>query len=109
MEEFERLELELQQLYQDYLLRFRCLAYLEQQQDEAEQTEQERMQAREVTEPFLEQGIRTCDGPEIITLWPSGQSTWLQIQRFWVLYLALPDFLRISGSGTGSTQPCECN
>jgi clusterin-associated protein 1 len=48
LEEFERLEVELQQLYQDYLVRFRCLAYLEQQQDEAEQIEQERMHARQV-------------------------------------------------------------
>jgi clusterin-associated protein 1 len=52
MEEFEHLEVELQQLYQDYLVRFRCLAYLEQQQDEAEQAEQERMQARQVTKLF---------------------------------------------------------
>jgi hypothetical protein len=50
MEEFDRLQLELQQLYQDYLVRFRCLAYLEQQQDEAEQADQEHMQARQVTE-----------------------------------------------------------
>jgi hypothetical protein len=49
LEEFERLEVELQQLYQDYLVRFRCLAYLEQQQDEDEQAEQERMEARQVT------------------------------------------------------------
>jgi hypothetical protein len=36
-------------------------------------------------------------------LWCSGQSSWLQIQR------ALPDFLRSSRSGTGSTQPREYN
>ncbi|PNF40751.1 Clusterin-associated protein 1 [Cryptotermes secundus] len=56
MEEFERLEVELQQLYQDYLVRFRCLAYLEQQQDDAEQAEHERMQARQAhTKKLLEQ------------------------------------------------------
>ncbi|XP_069697495.1 clusterin-associated protein 1 homolog [Periplaneta americana] len=56
LEEFERLEVELQQLYQDYLVRFRCLAYLEQQQDEAEQAEQERMEKRQAhTKKLLEQ------------------------------------------------------
>jgi hypothetical protein len=38
-------------------------------------------------------------------LWSSGQSFWLQIQRSWVRFPALPDFLGSSGSGTGSTQP----
>jgi hypothetical protein len=36
-------------------------------------------------------------------LWSSGQSFWLQIQRSWVRVLALPNFLKSSGSGTGST------
>ena len=40
-------------------------------------------------------------------LWSSGQSFWLQIQRFRVRSPALPDFLSSSGSGTGSTQPRE--
>ena len=34
-------------------------------------------------------------------LWSSGQSFWLQIQRFRVRFPALPDFLSSSGSGTG--------
>ena len=42
-------------------------------------------------------------------LWSSGQSFWLQIQRSRVRFPALPDFLRSSGSGTGSTQPREVN
>jgi hypothetical protein len=42
-------------------------------------------------------------------LWPSGQNSWLQIQRSWVRFPELPDFLRSSGSGTGSTQPREYN
>jgi hypothetical protein len=42
-------------------------------------------------------------------LWSSDQSSWLQIQRSRVRFPALPDFLRSSGSGTGSTQPCEYN
>jgi hypothetical protein len=41
--------------------------------------------------------------------WSSGQSSWLQIQRSRVRFPALPDFLRSSGSGTGSTQPREDN
>jgi hypothetical protein len=40
-------------------------------------------------------------------LWSSGQSTWLQIQRSRVRFPALLDFMRNSGSGTGSTQPHE--
>jgi hypothetical protein len=39
----------------------------------------------------------------------SSQSSWLQIQRSRVRFPALPDFLRCSGSGTGSTQPREDN
>ena len=42
-------------------------------------------------------------------LWSSGQSFWLQIQRYRVRSPALPDFLSSSGSGTGSTQPREVN
>jgi hypothetical protein len=38
--------------------------------------------------------------------WSIGQSSWLQIQ---VRFPALPDFLRSSGSGPGSTQPREYN
>jgi hypothetical protein len=36
-------------------------------------------------------------------LWSSGQSSWLQIQRSRVRFLALPDFLTGSGSVTGSS------
>jgi hypothetical protein len=42
-------------------------------------------------------------------LWSSGHSSWLQILRSRVRFQALPDFLRSSGSGTGSTQPREDN
>jgi hypothetical protein len=38
-------------------------------------------------------------------LWSSGQSSWLQIQRYRVPFPALPDFLGSSASTTGSTQP----
>jgi hypothetical protein len=42
-------------------------------------------------------------------LWYSSQSSWLQIQRSRVPFPALPDLLRSSGPGTGSTQPREDN
>jgi hypothetical protein len=42
-------------------------------------------------------------------LWSSGQRSWLQIQRSRVRFPAIQDFLRSSGSGTGSTQPNEDN
>jgi hypothetical protein len=42
-------------------------------------------------------------------LWSSSQTSWLQIQKSGVRFLALPDFLRISESGTGSTQPHDYN
>jgi hypothetical protein len=45
----------------------------------------------------------TCWPP----LWSSGQSSWLQIQRSWVRFPALPNFLKSSGSGRWSTQPRE--
>jgi hypothetical protein len=41
--------------------------------------------------------------------WFSGRSSWLQIQRSQVRFPAPPDFLRSSGSGMVSTQPCEYN
>jgi hypothetical protein len=48
---------------------------------------------------------RCCRNAYWPPLWSSGQSSWLQIQRFRVLFPELPDFLRSSGSWTGSTQP----
>jgi hypothetical protein len=44
-----------------------------------------------------------------LPLCSSGQSSWLQIQRSRVRFPALSDFLRSSGSGSGSTQPHEDN
>ena len=58
--------------------------------------------------PFLRlscMGVHSARPP----LWSSGQSFWLQIQRYRARFPALPDFLSSSGSGTGSTQPREVN
>jgi hypothetical protein len=38
-----------------------------------------------------------------------GQNSWLEAQRSLIRFPALPEFLRSSRSGTGSTQPCEYN
>ena len=79
LEEFERLEVELQQLYQDYLVRFRCLAYLEQQQDEDEQAEQERMEARQVTDCGLLLQHFDCGRLGLVSV----NNFVLQLQHFW--------------------------
>jgi hypothetical protein len=42
-------------------------------------------------------------------MWSSVQSSWLQIQRSRVRFPALPDFLRSTKSGTGSTRRHEEN
>jgi hypothetical protein len=42
-------------------------------------------------------------------LWSSGQSSWLTEPEVRIRFSALPDFLRSSGSGTGSTLPREHN
>jgi len=46
MEEFEKLEVELRALYNDYLQKFRYLAYLEYLYEDAAKTEQERFERR---------------------------------------------------------------
>lgn len=46
MEEFEKLEVELRALYDDYLQKFRYLAYLEHLYEDASKAEQERFERR---------------------------------------------------------------
>ncbi len=46
MDEYEKLEDELKKLYEEYIVKFRCMTYLEQQIDEHERIEQERMEER---------------------------------------------------------------
>lgn len=48
MEEFEKLEIELRALYNDYLQKFRYLAYLEHLYEDAAKAEQERFERRYV-------------------------------------------------------------
>jgi hypothetical protein len=55
------------------------------------------------------EGFMYCVVTVRLPLWSSGHSSWLQIQRSQVRFLVLPDFLRSSGPGTGSTQPREDN
>ena len=43
MDEYERLELELEELYKKYVMKYTWLAYLEQQLEELERIEQELM------------------------------------------------------------------
>lgn len=47
MDEYEKLEKELESVYDQYLVKFRCLAFLEQQLEELEKAEQEQMEERE--------------------------------------------------------------
>lgn len=56
MGEFERLEVELKSLYEDYLQKFRYLAYLEHLQEDTTKVEQERFERRQAaTKKQLEQ------------------------------------------------------
>ena len=55
MDEYEKLEAELKKVYEDYVSKFRCLAFLEQQVEEFERVEQEKMEERKVqTKKILE-------------------------------------------------------
>jgi hypothetical protein len=44
-----------------------------------------------------------------VTLWSSGQNSPATDPDVRVRFLVLPDYLRSSGSGTGSSQPREYN
>ncbi len=55
MDEYEKLEAELKKLYEDYIVKFRCLSYLEQQVEEFERLEHDRMEERKMaTKKILE-------------------------------------------------------
>jgi clusterin-associated protein 1 len=47
MDEYEKLEGDFKRLYEEYITRFRCLAYLEQQLEDYERTEQLRVEERQ--------------------------------------------------------------
>ncbi|XP_076366204.1 clusterin-associated protein 1-like isoform X2 [Tachypleus tridentatus] len=48
MDEYERLELDLEKTYEQYLIKFRCLAFLEQHLEDLEKIEQEQIEEREI-------------------------------------------------------------
>ncbi|CAB4061312.1 CLUAP1 [Lepeophtheirus salmonis] len=55
MDEYEKLEKELKKLYEEYITKFRSLAYLEQQLEEYDRVEQEQMEERQIaTKKILE-------------------------------------------------------
>eukprot|EP00090_Calanus_glacialis_P001691 TRINITY_DN11217_c0_g1_i1.p1 TRINITY_DN11217_c0_g1~~TRINITY_DN11217_c0_g1_i1.p1 ORF type:complete len:435 (+),score=171.25 TRINITY_DN11217_c0_g1_i1:48-1352(+) len=68
MDEYEKLEADLKKCYEEYMVRFRCLAFLEQQVEEFERTEQDRMEERQVaTRKILEkmkqdENLRSFEG-----------------------------------------------
>jgi hypothetical protein len=53
--------------------------------------------------------IKMDPGEIVPLLWSSGQSFWLQFQRFRVRFPELPDFVKSGGSETGSTQLLRTN
>jgi hypothetical protein len=64
----------------------------------------------------LEKNILCCRISSFLQSWyfknccrggQSGKSSWLLIQRTWLRFPALPNFLRSRGLGTGFTQPRE--
>lgn len=58
MEEFEKLEVELRALYDDYLQKFRYLAYLEHLYEDAAKAEQERHERRCITRNIINKYIK---------------------------------------------------
>lgn len=55
MDEYEKLEDDLKKLYEQYIIKFRCMSYLEQQIEEHDRVEQERMEERHLaTKKILE-------------------------------------------------------
>jgi len=68
MDEYEKLEADLKKCYEEYMIRFRCLAFLEQQVEEFERAEQDRMEERQVaTRKILEkmkqdENLRSFEG-----------------------------------------------
>merc|ERR550517_546638 len=68
MDEYEKLEGEMKKCYEEYMMRFRCLAFLEQQVEELERAEQDRMEERQMaTKKILEkmkqdENLRSFEG-----------------------------------------------
>lgn len=60
MEEFEDLESELRNLYQEYITRQRCISYLEHQQEQVAQAELMHIQEQQVTSLQLINNVELC-------------------------------------------------
>ena len=55
MDEYEKLEAELKQIYEEYVIKYRCVAFLEQQLEEFERAEKDRAEERRMqTKKMLE-------------------------------------------------------
>jgi hypothetical protein len=60
---------------------------------------------RVVPQTKMENSRLYCRMVPYTALWSSDQNSWLQIQRSWIRFKALPDFLE--AVGLGSNQPRE--
>ncbi|KAG1653340.1 Clusterin-associated protein 1 [Nymphon striatum] len=64
MDEYERLEKELEKHYEIYLTKFRCLTFLEQQLEEYENMEQEKTEYKKMMERLRYQEMMSTDNPD---------------------------------------------
>ncbi|OQR67409.1 clusterin-associated protein 1-like [Tropilaelaps mercedesae] len=65
MDEYEQLEDELKEVYQEYIRKFRCLAYLEQQLEELERLENEEKAEREEKVKKMVAKMRQAEADEV--------------------------------------------
>ena len=74
MDEYEKMEEELRKLYEEYIVKFRCMTHLEQQIEEYERVEQEKMKERTIaTRKIMErlrqdESMHQFDGKSLTTL-----------------------------------------
>ena len=58
MDEYEKMEEELRKLYEEYIVKFRCMTHLEQQIEEYERVEQEKMKERTIATRKIMERLR---------------------------------------------------
>ena len=89
MDEYEKLEDELRKLYEEYIVKFRCMTHLEQQIEEYERVEQEKMKERHMaTKKILErmrqdESMQQFDGMTWFHLVPPQTSIMILPSRSW--------------------------